>query len=63
MLPGRWRYELAPEGDSATRVTETYDYTAMMPKLVAHNGFPEQNQRSIEATLQRLKAYVEGEKD
>ncbi|MEV6232459.1 SRPBCC family protein [Saccharopolyspora shandongensis] len=61
MLPGRWRYELEPVGDSATKVTETYDFTAMLPKLVARTGVPKQNQRSIEATLQRLKDHVEGE--
>ncbi|RKT81939.1 Polyketide cyclase / dehydrase and lipid transport [Saccharopolyspora antimicrobica] len=59
MLPARWRYELEPEGDSATRVTETFDYAAMLPKLVARTGLPGQNLRSIEATLQRLKSHVE----
>ena len=59
LLPGRWRYVLEPEGDSATKVTETYDFTAMAPKLVSRTGLPAQNRRAIEATLQRLKSYVE----
>ncbi|MEV0050851.1 SRPBCC family protein [Saccharopolyspora shandongensis] len=61
MLPGRWRYELEPVGDSATKVTETYDFATMLPKLVARTGVPKQNQRSIEATLQRLKDHLEDE--
>ncbi|MEV0084407.1 SRPBCC family protein [Saccharopolyspora sp. NPDC050642] len=59
MLPGRWRYELEPVGDTATKVTETYDFTAMLPKLTARTGLPKQNLRSIEATLQRLKDHLE----
>lgn len=58
VMPGRWRYELEPEGDSATRVTESYDYSAMLPKLLSRTGLHKQR-RSIEATLQRLKSYVE----
>ncbi|MGP4019560.1 SRPBCC family protein [Saccharopolyspora sp. 5N708] len=59
ILPCRWRYELEPEGDSATKVTETYDYATMLPKLVTRTGLPKQNLASIEATLRRLKSYVE----
>ncbi|MDA3629176.1 SRPBCC family protein [Saccharopolyspora oryzae] len=59
VLPGRWRYELEPAGESATKVTETYDYAAMLPKLIARTGLPKQNLRSIEATLQRLKSHLE----
>ncbi|MCI2418030.1 SRPBCC family protein [Saccharopolyspora sp. K220] len=59
ILPARWRYELEPEGVSATKVTETYDYAAMLPKVVSRTGIPKQNLQSIKATLQRLKCYVE----
>ncbi|MER6992098.1 hypothetical protein ABT337_24790 [Saccharopolyspora hirsuta] len=59
MLPARWRYELEPEGDSATRVTETFDYAAMSPELVARTGLPKQDLRSVEATLRRLESHVE----
>ncbi|MDA3648745.1 SRPBCC family protein [Saccharopolyspora indica] len=61
-MPARWRYELEPEGE-ATRVTETFDYAAMLPKLVARTGLPAQNLRSIEATLRRLKSHVEEHRD
>jgi hypothetical protein len=58
--PARWRYELEPVGEAATRVTETFDYSRMpLPKLVALLGLPKRNQRGIDATLERLKAYVE----
>ena len=61
LLPAVWRYELVPERESATRVTETFDYSRM--PLAARFGrtkLARDNHRSIEETLQRLKAHVEG---
>ncbi len=56
----RWRYELEPVGEGSTKVTETFDWsTARAPKLIELVGFPATNTRGIEATLPRLKAYVE----
>ena len=60
LLPAVWRYELEPAGESATQVTETFDYSRM--PLAARFGRTKvvrDNHRSIEATLERLKAHVE----
>lgn len=57
----RWRYELEPVGEGSTKVTETFDWTtSRAPKVIELLGFPSSNARGIEATLPRLKAYVEG---
>lgn len=57
----RWRYELEPVGEGSTRVTETFDWsTSRAPKVIELLGFPASNARGIEATLPRLKAYLEG---
>jgi uncharacterized protein YndB with AHSA1/START domain len=56
----RWRYELEPVGHGSTKVTETFDWSAARaPKLLELFGFPATNTRGIEATLPRLKSYVE----
>ncbi len=56
----RWRYELEPVGEGSTKVTETFDWsTARAPKLLELVGYPATNTRGIEATLPRLKSYVE----
>jgi uncharacterized protein YndB with AHSA1/START domain len=57
----RWRYELEPVGEGSTKVSETFDWsTSRVPRLLELVGYPATNARSIEATLPRLKAYVEG---
>ena len=57
----RWRYELEPVGEGSTKVTETFDWSASrIPRLIELVGFPATNTRGIEATLPRLKSYVEG---
>jgi uncharacterized protein YndB with AHSA1/START domain len=56
----RWRYELEPVGEGGTKVTETFDWSgARAPKLIELVGYPATNTRGIEATLPRLKSYVE----
>lgn len=56
----RWRYELEPVGEGSTKVTETFDWSAARaPKVLELLGFPGTNARGIEATLPRLKSYVE----
>ncbi|MFW5416146.1 SRPBCC family protein [Nocardiopsis sp. CNT-189] len=60
----RWRWELEPLDAGATRVTETFDYSAVSaPAAFAYQmlGFPSRNARSIEASLLRLKALAEKE--
>jgi uncharacterized protein YndB with AHSA1/START domain len=58
----RWRYELDPLPDGATRVTETFDATtarsARALKLMDAYG---RNARAIEETLPRLAALAESE--
>jgi uncharacterized protein YndB with AHSA1/START domain len=59
--PGRhrWRYTLEPTG-TGTRVTETFDWsTTPLARVLERLQVPARNLRSIEATLQRLKAVAE----
>jgi hypothetical protein len=58
----RWRYELEPVGDGATRVTETWDatrYSAPVFAALRGLGFPARNQAGISETLVRLKKAAE----
>ncbi|PSK98557.1 polyketide cyclase/dehydrase/lipid transport protein [Murinocardiopsis flavida] len=57
--PHRWRWELAPFGDGATRVTETFDYTRAPRGVYQLLGIPARNARGIERTLPRLKRLAE----
>ncbi len=55
-----WRYQLEPVA-GGTRITETFDWsTALSPRALELARFPALNARSIEKTLPRLKALVEG---
>lgn len=52
----RWRWRLEPDGDGATRVTETFDWsTSIAPWLLERRHFPERNEASMVATLDRLE--------
>ncbi len=55
----RWRWEFTPVSDTSTRVTETFDYSAV-PSLQATMfelfKVPAQNATGIEATLRRLQS-------
>jgi uncharacterized protein YndB with AHSA1/START domain len=56
-LGHRWRWELAPTADGATRVTETFDYShvnGLKAKVLELTGVPKQNAAGIEATLTQL---------
>jgi uncharacterized protein YndB with AHSA1/START domain len=56
----RWRFELQPDEDGATRVTESFDWsTAVSPKFIELAGYPRRHVPNMEATLQRLAAEVE----
>ncbi|MDA2813651.1 SRPBCC family protein [Nocardiopsis sp. RSe5-2] len=60
----RWRWETEPLPDGACRVTETFDYSFAGPAMrfaYMLAGWPARNGRSIEQTLVRLKALVEGD--
>jgi hypothetical protein len=55
----RWRWELEPQSESSTRVTETFDYSHVgTAKAKAFELFrvPRQNASGIEATLKKLEA-------
>lgn len=55
-----WRYQLEPV-DGGTRVTESFDWsTARSPRFIELMGYPKKNAESMEKTLDRLKALVEG---
>ncbi|MFD3686831.1 SRPBCC family protein [Nocardiopsis sp. NPDC058631] len=57
--PHRWRYELEELPEGGTRVTETFDYSRGFPAFYVLMGMPANNGRSIERTLERLKAAAE----
>lgn len=54
-----WRYELEPVGDSATRVTESFEWgTARFPPLYEWVGYPQKHEVNIAKSLERLEAAV-----
>ncbi len=58
----RWRYELEPLEGGSTRVTETFDGTTARTKLTLKVLRADaMNAKAIDATLCRLKDYVEGQ--
>jgi uncharacterized protein YndB with AHSA1/START domain len=55
-----WRYELEPR-DGGTLVRESFDWThGRGGKLIEMMGIPKKNLASMEKTLERLSAHVEG---
>ncbi|MDP9497022.1 MAG: SRPBCC family protein [Actinomycetota bacterium] len=55
----RWRWELTSVSDASTRVTETFDYSAvpsLQAKVFELFKVPAQNATGIEATLHRLQS-------
>ncbi|MEE4023632.1 SRPBCC family protein [Gordonia sp. PKS22-38] len=53
----RWRWEMASESPTSTRVTETFDYSRLkMPKAIEIIGYDKKNADGIEATLTALSA-------
>ncbi|MFD2396113.1 SRPBCC family protein [Prauserella oleivorans] len=51
----RWRWELDPDGDGRTAVTETFDWsTTRLPFLLDRTPLPTRNRAGIERTLERL---------
>jgi hypothetical protein len=55
----RWRWELTPQSENSTLVTETFDYSHIGPARVLGLelfGVPKQNAAAIEATLTKLQA-------
>jgi len=58
----RWRYELESLEGGSTRVTETFDGTTARTKLTLKVLRADaMNAKAIDATLCRLKDYVEGQ--
>lgn len=57
----RWRYELTPDSDHATTVTESFDWsTSRFPKGIELMRYPSAHVGNIDATLDRLAALFEG---
>ncbi len=55
----RWRFELQPTDDGATRVTETFDWsTSLWPKALELLGYPAKHEVNIERTLEQLDAFL-----
>lgn len=54
-----WRYELEPIGDSATSVTESFEWgTSRFPPLYEWVGYPEKHKVNIAKSLEQLEAVV-----
>jgi hypothetical protein len=49
-----WRYDLEPEGDAATAVTLTYDWSGVPTELREHIGFPPFPEEYLDASLRHL---------
>ncbi|MBV2367062.1 SRPBCC family protein [Streptomonospora nanhaiensis] len=58
--PHIWRWELEPQEDGTTKVTETFDYSVGAFAYILL-GYPARNARGIEETLPRLKRLAEAE--
>ena len=56
----RWRFELEPQGDDATLVRHTFDWSrAISTKFIELAGYPKKHPASMEKTLARLADLVE----
>lgn len=57
----RWRWQLTPEGEDATTVTGTFDWsTAKLPLLISVTPMPKRNQAALARSLDRLASLVSG---
>ena len=55
-----WRYDLAPAGPTSTRVTLTYDWSAVPSSVRAYLRFPPFPAQHLDASLGHLAALVSG---
>jgi uncharacterized protein YndB with AHSA1/START domain len=53
-----WRYDLSPAGPGRTRVTLTYDWSAVSPAIRAYLHFPPFPAHHLDASLARLGRLV-----
>jgi uncharacterized protein YndB with AHSA1/START domain len=55
-----WRYDLEPLDEHTTRVTESWDWSALGPlgKGLELLGVPQKNRAAMEKTLERLEAHL-----
>lgn len=49
-----WRYDLEPVGDDRTKVTLTYDWSAVPPALREHIEFPPFDRQHLDNSLKHL---------
>jgi hypothetical protein len=54
-----WRYDLAPEGQSQTKVTLTYDWSRVPPYIREHIGFPPFERQHLDNSLKHLAELAE----
>lgn len=56
----RWRWQLEPEDDASTTVTETFDWShSPAAFLIERLGWPERNAAAMAASLERLAGILE----
>jgi hypothetical protein len=54
-----WRYDLEPVGVTETRVTLTYDWSAVPPQIREHIGFPPFDGQHLDNSLKHLAELAE----
>lgn len=54
-----WRYDLEPVGDGRTKVTLTYDWSAVPPALREHIEFPPFDGQHLDNSLKHLAELAE----
>ncbi len=55
-----WRYDLAPAGDDRTKVTLTYDWSAVPPSIREHIEFPPFDWHHLDNSLKHLAELAQG---
>lgn len=54
-----WRYDLAPVGRDRTRITLTYDWSAVPRAIRDHIGFPPFDPQHLDSSLKHLAGLLE----
>ena len=57
----RWRWEIAPDGDRRSRVSETFDLsTARIPLVLRLLGYPKRHEANVARSVANVAAHFRG---